>query len=262
MKDKKNSSREEVIIYRLCEMIKKVKELKAEEENGKINIKNLAKNDKYIRICGESYRAVSLNQESPLCGYAQYGVKTIKTIIEKHFNNKIHKVEKNVLEKKEERRIQSLLIKRALMNNRSLNAALNISIFDEFLFALDEVSFGDNKHPKIVRCDILAVGSEKGNFFPVLIELKSVRHQKELIYQLDNFLKEIKENIKVKFVELLETCTGKKINQDEKIRKVIIWPYPKKEMYNTSSKFKEKEILEIKYKLEDKKDINSIEFLK
>jgi hypothetical protein len=90
---KENLSRDEVIICRLQNMTRMAIELRELEKNGEI--KKLAEKDEYIRIRGESYRAVSLSDKTPLCGYAKRGVKTIKTIIS-HFEKKPEMKEKEL----------------------------------------------------------------------------------------------------------------------------------------------------------------------
>lgn len=229
--DKKSMTRKEIIKWRLVKMREMVEELKREGKD----LTSLAKDNQYIRIGGEAYRAVSLNEDSPLCGFSDVKSSDLATI-DKHFLHIIKPLGKDVLENKEERRLQCWLIKKALINNRDIRSALDLSnsVYDELIFALDEISLGDKNHPNedkecpdIVRCDILAVGVKGSSAFPVLIELKSNRAMKVLETQLENFCKEIITH-KTEFSSLLESCTGKKVRCD-KPRKMIVWPKPKKD---------------------------------
>lgn len=189
-----------------------------------------ATNDKYIRILGESCRAVSLNDLSPLCGYGGTGSKVVSNVI-KHFDDAKRepiKLAGDDWKKKKERRLQSWIIKQGLMNGRDLLQSPIFNClkthFDELLFALDEVSFGDNNHnlPKIVRCDLLAVGVKGNNVFPVVIELKSNRALGDLIMQLANAEKEIDSHSN-EIGELMKSLTKKNIS-DFAVRKVLVWP--------------------------------------
>ncbi len=214
---------------------------KMADELNKLEIVELAKLDRYIRIGGESFRAVSLREDYPLCGCAKSGTRQLATI-DRHFKKCEGKLPMHVLEKKKERKLQCWIIKQSLINNRNMMIFLNKAkgCFDELVFALDEVSLGDKKNPvaKInglrlngspmaVRCDLLAVGSKDGKTFPVLIELKSSRNKKDLIAQIDNFA-ELICRFKDCFIPLLETCTGLQIN-DYNPRKIIVWPTPQQQ---------------------------------
>lgn len=206
----------------------------------------LAKNKKYIRIRGESYRAVSLSDEAPLCGYSKNGAKKLDTILG-HFKKD---APKPIEGSKKERRIQNHIIKEALRHGRSLKYAMGLKKVEELLFALDEVSLGDRKHTPIIRCDILAVGCFNGDWVPVLIELKYAREKTVLLGQLDAFCKEMKAH-KTAFIKLLEACTGEKLAKDKIIRKMVIWPKVNdKERYDTLDAFKGKDISVIEYSME------------
>ena len=219
--DKKGKTREEIIKWRLGNMTKMAEEVRRTKD-----LKTLAKENKYIRIGGEAYRAVSLNANFPLCGFTRGKSENLETI-DKHFKKEIDEslsLAETVLENKEERRLQCWLIRESLRKDRDLKSTLNLSNspYDELLFAVDEVSLGDKNHGPIYRCDILAVGVNESRAFPVLIELKSNRSKKTLEDQLENFCKEIR-NHKNEFSSLLGICTGKKVLCDNP-RKMIIWP--------------------------------------
>lgn len=243
---------EEIIEGRLHKMTNMAGELKDNKEL----ISQYANKDCYVRICGESFRAVSLRNDYPLCGCADNGTKRLETI-ERDFDEfeKVLKDQKRSIsvkrkdkwpwseekrKKKTERSLQCWIIREALKNDRNLLVPLGISKhFHELRFALDEVSLGDKNHkvcdipdinlknenekkPNAVRCDLLAVGKKNGKVFPIIIELKSNRAKKDLIAQVDNFAKLICR-FKDYFIPLLETCTGLQIN-DNIPRKIIIWP--------------------------------------
>lgn len=201
--------------------------------------KMASEEDRYIRIGGLGYRAVSLNHSAPLCKYSNGPVVKLDTI-RKQFENppKLMTVDPN---KKEERCLQRYIIKASLTNKRDMLKALSITDgpYKELIFATDEVSLGT------VRCDILAVGKIGGTYYPVVIELKSNRDKSRLEQQLENFCYEIKTN-GVEFKKLLALLTGRKeiqINTDMP-RKMIIWPVADSESkkvgngFNSSDKAK------------------------
>ena len=190
MENKNGMSVNELIAWRFEQMAERAAKLSTEY------VKAYADDNKYVRICGESYRAVSLDDEYPLVGFSSGGVSTLGTI-EKHFS--INLLDGKLIEgKKEERRLQSYIIRKALQSSRELVDILDLKDdFDELRFCLDEVSLGDrNKkvplkrgdqsEEGIVRCDILAVGKETGEdeWTIVLIELKYKREMKRLKEQL------------------------------------------------------------------------------
>lgn len=198
----------------------------------------------YVRIGGESFRAVSLREDYPLCGCAKSANKNLEAIC-RHFDafgmkKEIELWPEEKKKTKPERSLQCWIIHEALKNDSDLLVPLGINKpFDKLRFALDEVSLGEKKHPissianltlqnenqkkpNAVRCDLLAVGKINGKVFPIIIELKSNRAMKDLIAQVDNFAKLICR-FKDYFIPLLETCTGLQIN-DYKPRKIIIWP--------------------------------------
>lgn len=236
---------EEVICKRLKIMTEMVSELRQCKD---FSLKEHAQRDNYVRIRGESYRAVSLLDCYPLCGISKTGSRKLATVLG-HFKKAVHsnskpELDATVLTNKKERHLQCWLVREALLNDGSLMKPLNLGKehFDELWFALDEVSIGDKNHPieelapkitlipeqkgkriNAVRCDILAVGVIGKEVFPVVIELKSERAKVRLDNQLQNFENIIKhEHFEPYFVELLEACTGLKINST--CRKIIIWP--------------------------------------
>lgn len=235
MKNKKEMDVVELIAWRFEQMTGRAAKLSTED------VKAYADDNKYVRICGESYRAVSLDDDYPLVGYAPSGVSKLETI-KNHFGLKIPK-EKLIESKKEERRLQSYIIRKALQSNRDLIDILDLkSDFDELRFCLDEISLGDNNkkvpltasdkpEEGIVRCDILAVGKRAGSdkWTPVLIELKYSREMKRLEDQLKNFISVIdnNKNLQAKLEELITTIVPEAKSYNSIITKVIVWPAPK-----------------------------------
>lgn len=239
------TSTELVICKRLKKMVKMAQELRQCED---FNSKEYAQRNNYVRIGGESFRAVSLFDSYPLCGIGKSGSRKLATVLghfEKAVNsNSKRELNARVLDHKKERRLQCWLVREALLNDGSLIKPLNLGKehFDELWFALDEVSIGDKSHPindlaaqitlspeqegkkmNAVRCDILAVGVIGKEVFPVVIELKSKRDKDRLQKQLNNFENLLKyKHFEPYFSDLLEACTGLKINSN--CRKIIIWP--------------------------------------
>jgi hypothetical protein len=180
--------------------------------------------DFHIRIGGNGYTAVSLNDSSPLLGFGLGTSKTITTL-EKHFAKKPNGAIKP------EKRAQAWLIKQALNNKvnkldfkESLGLRSN-DIYEKLFFALDEVSIGDKDNRPINRTDILAVGIYGGVAYPVLIELKYGRHltgKNGLLPQLDKYAVEMKK-FEREFKRLLHACVGIDVNLSS-IGKIMVWP--------------------------------------
>lgn len=203
-----------------------------------------AKDDRYIRIKGESLRAVSLNDLSPLCGFGKSGnARAVATVI-RHFEDE-GRIPVKLAEadhgRKKERRLQSYIIKQALLSQRNLLGNTSLGCigkeFDKLVFALDEVSFGDNNNSPVIRCDLLAVGQRGGEIFPAVIELKSNRELDRLDEQLENATRHIEktyENVK----ELLEVVTGLKLNS-QRVEKILVWPSPNGKESRETTRFRQ-----------------------
>lgn len=217
--------------------------------------------DWYIRIRAEDYRAVSLNGKTPLCHFAQGGAKNIDTV-KKHFmKDPSERFDKEVSRiKKPERSIQCWIIKQALAHQLDLKRVLCLDniIYEELLFALDEVSLGDKDHKPIKRCDILAVGVRKAQAFPVLIELKWDHQLTTLVRQLNQFCEEIMEH-KGAFAELLKNCSGRKVDAS-RTEKMIIWNYKGNLKRGTKQKLREGNIKLVEYKGDPNTDITGVTF--
>ncbi|MDO9069782.1 MAG: hypothetical protein Q7W05_15180 [Deltaproteobacteria bacterium] len=246
--DNKVYEREKLIIRRLNQMIKMVEELPPQNQLSK-----LANEDKYIRVCGEKYRGVSLAKKSPLCGYGGQ-TRQIETILD-HFKATPQEIVPATLEKKKERKLQAWLIKEALSNDRQLVDCLHLQeFFDDLFFCLDEVSLGDRNHEPIIRCDILAIGCKDGVYSPVLIELKSVRHLGRLITQLNDFIENINSNPEIHKTALSLMKKSAGIPEDAKLeegfQKVIVWPKLDTSRKSTAIKLG-KDIIEVGYTFEN-----------
>ena len=176
--------------------------------------------DRYIRIGGNGYTAVSLDWERPLLGFASGSTSDIKTVIS-HFERV---TVKELGRPTPEKRAQAWLIKQAINDKLNLKTYLGLdgSIYEELLFALDEVSFGDKGHKPIRRLDILAVGICDGSAFPVFIELKSRRDLGRLLVQLQDYQRHMKR-YEPEFAMLLNACTDVKVDLS-KYGRIIVWP--------------------------------------
>lgn len=223
-----NSDRDEVINKRLSTMIRLANNLSTSEWNRFEE----AKQEKYIRINGNGYQAVSLNDKTALCGYSKNAETPEK--VKDNFGKDIDCDEKAV-EKKRERRLQAYLIKLALSNKGSLISAIPCFYkkFEELIFVTDEISFGDRATGGAVRIDILALGKPKGSsdYVPVCIELKHVRNM-EIVGQLEDAVIHVcgDENNSCDrrdhIGQIIKSFTGVgciKINFNA-VKKVIIWP--------------------------------------
>lgn len=210
------------------------------------NLPKLNSKKCYIRIAGRGFRAISLHNASPLCEFkkAPY-TKDIKLMLD-HAKNPISQVEGNP-----ERKIQCYLIKNALANDFDLKKVLGINnaIYDELLFALDEVVLVKAPNIPKIRCDILAVGVKDAVAFPVLIELKYERQKTILNDQLNVFCDKMHDIFRDEFANLLSNCVNKKVSMS-KIGKMIVWPAPDgKTSQNTMPYFKKKGIDVIEYSI-------------
>jgi hypothetical protein len=252
--DKKSMSRSQVIQYRLQLMINMVS-----ERNRLIDLTLLASNDQYVRVCGEKYMGVSLNDKSPILGIGKNSNK-LDTVVKYLLDKKPNLLSDKDWASKEERRVQAYLIKKALINGNNLNECLGLdNFFDELYFCLDEVSIGDNNHkhpdpskPQIVRCDLLCVGLIGGKYYPVLIELKYKRQLTRLIEQLENFIVDIQdiENPEVAklFSKLMVEASGiGDIELEQEFKKVIVWPRSKSPQKSTKLALQRNDIIEVNY---------------
>lgn len=199
----------------------------------------LAKNYRYVRILGKSFRAISISPANP-CGRllrkdngnAVSGRATIKGAIlsarDAHpyghsadFKPARHKTAKADTPAKPEHKIQAFLIRHALMNGQKLHGILKgfDNELDELIFVTDEFHAGK------LRPDIIALGGRNGRYFPVFIELKVKRELKRLMAQLEGA--QALMNIAGKdFIKMLSAASGipsEKISFDG-YRLMVVWP--------------------------------------
>ncbi len=176
--------------------------------------------DWYIRIGGNGYTAVSLDCERPLLGFASRPTTDIETVISHFKKGTVKELGRPTPEK----RAQAWLIKQAINDKLNLKTYLGLdgSIYEELLFALDEVSFGDKDHKPIGRLDILAVGICDAGAFPVFIELKSRRLLGRLLCQLQEYQCHMKR-YEHEFAMLINACTNVEVNLS-KYGRIIVWP--------------------------------------
>lgn len=185
----------------------------------------------YIRVGGNGFTAVSVDDDRPLMGYGSGAVKDLATL-EKYFRSPHPKYLEKLHFPKPERKIQSWLIKMALKNEKQkfdllepLGLADN-GVYEKLFFAFDEVSIGDNNHDgKINRTDIMAVGVHEGVAYPVLIELKFGRMltgEHNLITQLNRYAHELRLYDKY-FKQLLDSCLDTDVSMS-RVGKIMVWP--------------------------------------
>ena len=223
-----------VVLRRLSsDMKKRAEELHDIEDQ----LYEWAREDKYVRICGESFRPVSLAPESPLVGYGKSSLKTLKSV-RSRFSQDAKVDVKEVEGNKEERRLQTYIIRMAMRSQRDLIQVLGLQDhFDELRFCLDEISLGDSKNhvylsadknDGIVRCDLLAVGKRKGeaDWHPALIELKYARELTRLDCQLQNFTDLFKANAEMTeaLEKLIRTIVPDVDRYSPDFVKAIVWP--------------------------------------
>ena len=224
------------------------------------------KEDWYVRIAGDSYRAVSVDNETPLMGYAKRGTKNEDTLL-KDFKEGTPKVP---TKKVPERHAQCWLIKQAMKNSQDMKQVLlpGNNSYERLLFGLDEVSLLNESNGKErVRCDILAVGIRNEEAFPVLIELKWAHHLSELVRQLNRFCKII-GNHQEAFKELLRNCFGEQVSiphiNTNHIEKMVIWNEKGKVRGDTIKTLQANKIrlLQYKYESDSVKEIKELEVSK
>lgn len=199
----------------------------------------LAKNYRYVRILGKSFRAISISPANP-CGRLLRkdnsnmvsGCATIKAAIlsaqgahpydhDADFKPARHIAAKADTPAKPEHKIQAFLIRHALMNGQKLDGILKgfDADLDELVFVTDELSTGE------LRADIIALGGKNGRYFPVFIELKIKRELKRLMAQLEG-AQSLMNIAGTDFINMLSAASGipnEKISFDG-YRLMIVWP--------------------------------------
>lgn len=201
-------------------------------------MKKLAEKWIYIRVGGDGYRPISIHPENP-CGSlkrqngsgSEIGhTKSLNTAL-KNADEAAPAYTKKPGNSKPEHVVQAGLIHHALLHGMLLNGRLNgfSEFFDELIFVTDELKAGD------IRADIIALGGKGGKYFPVFIELKSIRSMR-VIKQLIVAQQKAAE-VKSSFVEMLVKGTGKtdeSISFD-KYMLFVVWPEARSGKGNASA---------------------------
>jgi len=239
--EKKSMSREDIIRWRFEEMLRMAEEInsyKCDHKEGLVQW--LARNNKYLRICGEKFMPVSVAVATPLSGYGRGQCDSLEKALSRFEGKEANYVAPDTLEGKEERRLQSWSIRMALQNGRSLKKTFSepLKEFEDILFALDEVSLGDSDHRNdeglgASRCDLLCLAKKNSQWFPLVIELKYKRMGKALINQVNRYAMEL-SNYRKELDLLFEAITGKQVTRGD-IQKMVIMPTVSKEQKNNPS---------------------------
>ena len=190
----------------------------------------LAKKNRYVRILGKSFRAISIHTDNPCgrlinkdSGKEVVGSPSIKTAIQSVHDAYTHDHENDYRPNstKTEHKIQAFLIRHALMNGQKLHGILTgfDDELDELIFVTDELSTGE------LRADVIALGGKNGRYFPVFIELKVKRELKRLMGQLEG-AQALMNIAGQDFIKMLSAASGipnEKISFDG-YRLMIVWP--------------------------------------
>jgi hypothetical protein len=182
----------------------------------------------YVRVSGKGFRAVSVDEASPLSGLK--GARTTK---------KLDKAKEGAAKgspepfgtdlSKDERSLQAQIIRKALEAGGDLRQALGGKKlpFTELIFAFDEVRLNrehGKSRSKTIRCDLLAVGKAGRGYEPVLIELKFELNRKQaevLKQQLADFVSHI-HAYHDQFAVLLKAATGLDVDT-QRVHTAIAW---------------------------------------
>jgi hypothetical protein len=220
------------------------------------------KEDWYIRIGGNGFRAVSLEQERPLLQIGPGTVRKIETVYD-HFKKYDPKELKELGRSTPEKCIQSMVIQQVhrIGNNMKSTLKINKAEYDELIFAFDEVSMGDMLHPPVVRCDMLAVGLRKGIVYPVVVELKTERNTK-VFRQVKEFQTEIL-SFQSEFQALLNEALGKQhCFSYPSIGGIVVWPKSPddKEQPHIEEFCHDNNIIIIQYNWDHQSNIENLKF--
>lgn len=216
-------------------------------------IKEYAKQEYYLRIDSSGYRAVSLNDKSPLLGYSEAPCDNLEKAIES-FSSPLVKSKEN----RERNWVQAKIIKKALLDNLSLKI-VKIDAFDELFFAFDELPLVDDEGTAVKLINVLCVGRKGSEDFPVLLKIfgpgVNICDNDELGYsgavkRLEEWRRYlVDERLKESFRSLLKARTGLDVNAS-RVLKVAAFPE-----YNRKSKgakdmikaFRDNDILAVEY---------------
>ncbi|MBM3351486.1 MAG: hypothetical protein FJY53_06865 [Betaproteobacteria bacterium] len=193
--------------------------------------RELAKDYRYIRILGKSFRAISISVKNPCgClirqdnGKKVSGCQNIASAIRSAMDSYPydHPYAYPPRNQKPEHKVQAFLIRHALMNGQEMQSVLKgfDDVFEKLIFITDELSVGE------FRADIIALGGKNGHYFPVFIELKNKRELTRLKGQLKDAKSAMSENAaKIAFINLLSATSG--ITADkikfEDYKLMIVW---------------------------------------
>lgn len=190
--------------------------------------KRLAECERYIRIRGKDFRAVSLSPDNP-CGRLLrengskiQGSRNIRKAIEDASCSAPAYSPGN---NKPEHKVQAFLIREALQNDLRFGRLFEGfgQKFDDILFVTDEFRLDNGK----LRADLIAIGRIDAQYFPVLIELKAHRELTRLIDQLNGAKDLLEKDDRVRgcFDSLLCAVSGvDRIDRHREMVRLIIWP--------------------------------------
>lgn len=193
------------------------------------------KNARYIRVTASGLRAVSISDKFPCKELVKDG-KAVP-IRKDHASAMQDLFDGNLLTNNEmgkgqpEHCLQAFIIRQSLLDpdgKTALPKLLKIQkIVEELHFVADELKVGN------IRSDLIFVGKNGADYFPVFFELKAKITTKSL-FELSRQLKDIDDyakNYHVEFSEIFSMATGvsvERIKMENAVR-IAIWPEPKPE---------------------------------
>lgn len=183
---------------------------------------------RYIRLNSDGFRLVSLTNDNP-CGalYVKDKKGIIKEVVTSDLEELFSELNNSKYtphtpgKRKREHKLQATIIYKSLTdtNNDSLPKFLGCEEeFEKLMFVDDEFTIGD------IRADLIFLGFQNDDVFPVFVELKAKREATRLKEQLDNISKYLSpfEN---EFISYVKNVTGFKGDVTfDKYKKVAIWP--------------------------------------
>ncbi len=180
---------------------------------------------RYVRVTGNGYLAVSLDDSSPCKSLVDESGHEVKVEMElakalAHAGN-LKMAGRTPETNQEEHRIQAFIIREHLLGKlQSATLGLHEKV-DRLQFVTDELAINE------IRADLIFLGIKNGRYFPVFIELKIDRLATKLRDQLDDITK-YSQQYSEEFSMLLKSATGisgsnVQISMDKPLR-VAIWP--------------------------------------
>ena len=193
------------------------------------------KNARYIRVTASGPRVVSISEAFPCKELFKNG-KAVP--IRKDHASAVHDLHDKDLHTNErmgknqpEHGVQAFIIRQSLLDpygKTALPKLLKIQkIVEELHFVADELKVGN------IRSDLIFVGKNGADYFPVFFELKAKITTKSL-FELSRQLKDIDDyakNYHVEFSKIFSMATGvsvESIKMENAVR-IAIWPEPKPE---------------------------------